>query len=217
MKNIIRSLLCLGLVCIASVRAGTVISGFNAAGSVQDAKIDNNGNVLTSNAPSAIPTNTISVTGVAATTSTNLIVLESGPVKKLIITRAIIDPGTATADGNATITINRNTVAATAAGTLASGAAMQHDPGDAVFSGIVRSGAFTVSGVTVTATSIVITVVVPISTTATPIAPLIVDFTNNGQQKGLVVPVGVTNGIMFTYSGLAGQANLGLSVDFTEQ
>lgn len=163
------------------------------------------------------PTYTVSVTGVAATAATNVMVIESGAAKTIRIKRLIYSPGTATATGFATLTVNRNTVAATAAGTAVSGASLQRDASDAAFSGVARTGAFTVVGVTTTASQIVLTIPTPIATgLITPVSPIIYDFTNNGTEKGFAIPVGTTNGAMFTHSGLTGQANFALQVEYTE-
>jgi hypothetical protein len=178
---------------------------------------DANGNSLDSVGASAVPTNTITVLGLTPTSAANLLVIESGPTKTTIIRHMTIWPGISTANGYVTLTINRNTVAATAAGTAATGTAMQHDQGDAVFSGIVRSGAFTVVGVTVTATNITFEIPSSVTTTTTPPMPMQFDFTNGGTQKGIVIPVGILNGIMISHPGVAGAADFGISVDFTEQ
>lgn len=162
------------------------------------------------------PVQTITVTGQAFTTSTNVLVIESGPSRQVIIKRITIWPGTATANGWPTLTLDRNTAAASAAGTAATSAAMQHSPGN-TFSGVVRTGSFTVVGITSTATSNVFEIPTPASSTTTLTAPMIIDLTNGGTQDGFIVPSGTTNGVMFVHSGIAGGANFGMSVDFSEQ
>ena len=158
---------------------------------------------------------TAAVTGVAPTTSTNVMVIESGSAKTVRLKRIFIQPGTATAAGIATLTLQRNTVAASASGTAQTPSA--HDTTDSAFTGLCRTGAFTLAGVTTTSTTIVFTVPTPISTAANPAIPLEIDFTDHGNQKGIQIPVGVTNGLMFTHSGLSGAAGFGLTVDFTEE
>jgi hypothetical protein len=163
------------------------------------------------------PTYMVTTPGLAPTASTNISVIESGSAKVTTIKRLIIQPGFATANGIATLTLNRNTVAATASGTQPTAATLQRNTNDAAFSGIVRTGAFTVSGVTTTASQVVIPIPTPISTTTSVQPNIIVDLTNGGTEKGFEIPVGVTNGAMFTHSGLSGATGFSLSVEWTEE
>lgn len=160
------------------------------------------------------PTYAVGVAGAAPTASTNLIVVESAAAKQTVIKRLWITPGTATAAGTATLTLVRNTVAASAAGTAVAPAA--RDSADPAFAGLVRTGAFTLTGVTQTTTQDVWTIPTPISTATNPAAPIEIDLTNRGTMKGIVLPVGVTNGAMFVHSGLAGAAGFGLKLELSE-
>lgn len=175
------------------------------------------------NVPSALglgtvrkPTYAVSSTGLTHTGSTNLVVIESGASKVTTIKRMVVCGGTATAATIGTITVNRNTVAASAAGTTPVAATLQRVTTDPAFTGVVRTGAFTVVGVTTTATSIVLPVITG-TVTAIP-GVLVYDFTNGGTEEGLTIPVGVTNGVMFTHSGGGtGAANESITVEWTEE
>lgn len=161
------------------------------------------------------PTYSFSLNALTPTASTNLCVIESSASKVTTLKRLIINPGTATANGWATLTLTRNTVAASAAGTAVTPS--PRESSDAAFAGIVRSGAFTLTGVTSTATQIAIPIPTPISTTTTPAVPFVVDFTNGGTIKGVTIPMATTNGLMLVHSGLAGAANFGITAEFTEE
>ena len=166
---------------------------------------------------SKTPTYTVSSNGLTPTSATNVLVIESGAVKTVRLKRLTIQPGYATASGIATLAIKRNTVAATAAGTAVSGATMQRVTTDAAFSGIARIGAFTVVGVTSTATTFEIPIPTPISTATNYGQPIVIDFTGNGNFEPFTIPVGVLNGLMFTHSGLSGAAGFGITAEFTEE
>lgn len=163
------------------------------------------------------PTYKIALTNLTPTASTNLLVIESGAARVTTIKRLVIQTGTATANGWPTLTLNRNTVAATAAGTTPTAATLQRNANDPAFSGVVRTGAFTVVGVTTTASQDIIPLPTPISTTTGGLTNIIYDLTNGGDIKGFEVPVGVLNGVMFTHSGVAGAANFSLTVEWTEE
>lgn len=154
--------------------------------------------------------------GLTPTVATNLIVIESGAIKITRLQRIIIQPGLATAAGFAIITLSRNTVAASAAGTLLASADIIKDANDPAFTGIVRVGAFTVAGVTITDTKFIFVIPIPI-TTGVGVSPIILDLTNNGKAKGFTIPIGVTNGAMIKHSGNAGAVNFGIIVEFTEE
>jgi hypothetical protein len=111
----------------------------------------------------------------------------------------------ATSNGTATLTISRNSVAASAAGTAVTPTAMQRDKRALYHTGIVRRGAFTVVGVTTTATEHSI----PIPTLTTPQQPFIIDV-------DITIPAGGLDGLMFTHSGLTGAADFGIAVEFEE-
>jgi hypothetical protein len=161
------------------------------------------------------PTYTVAASGLTPTAALNVAVVESGAARVTVIKRLWITPGTATAAGTATLTLNRNTVAATAAGTTV--VPTLRDTTDSAFSGISRTNGYTVTGVTVTATQDSWTIPTPISTATNPAAPIEIDLTNKGTEKGIVIPVGTTTGASFIHSGLAGAAGFGLKVEFTEE
>ena len=163
------------------------------------------------------PTYMVTTPGLTPTASTNISVIESSAVKVTTIKRLIIQPGFATANGIATLTLNRNTVAASASGTNPAATTLQRNANDPAFGGVVRTGAFTVVGVTTTASQVVIPIPTPISTTTSVQPNIIVDLTNGGTEKGFEIPVGTTNGAMFTHSGLAGATGFSLSVEWTEE
>lgn len=172
---------------------------------------------LNVNGESISPTYTVSSNGLTPTAATNVMVIESGATKSVRLKRLIIQPGTATAAGIATLTVSRNTVAATAAGTAVSGATMKRVTTEANFSGIARVGAFTVVGVTSTDTTFAIPIPTPISSATNPSQPIVIDFTAGGNLQGFKIPVGATNGLMFKHSGLSGAANFGILAEFTEE
>ena len=152
-------------------------------------------------------------TGVTATAATNVMVIESAATKSVRVRRLRIQPGTATAAGTGTLTIYRNTVAASAAGTLITNSAIARDPGQ-VFGGVVRTSGFTLTGVTSTATSQVIQFAVP----TTLGQPFDIDLTDGGSMAALLNQAGTFNGVMFQVSNLGtGAANFGLTADFTEE
>lgn len=165
---------------------------------------------------SKTPTYTVSSNGLTPTASLNVLAIESGAVKTVRLKKLIVQPGYATAAGIATLTIKRNTVAATAAGTAVSGATMQRVATDAAFSGIVRKGAFTVVGVTSSSTTYEFPIPTPISTATNFADPIVIDFTD-GDLEPFTIPVGVLNGLMITHSGLAGAAGFGILAEFTEE
>src|SRR6266851_4427818 len=57
---------------------------------------------------------------------------------------------------------------------------------------------------------------VPATITAA-FAPIVVDFTLGGSIKGLVIPIGTSNGILVRDSGAPGATNLSLVLIFTEE
>lgn len=162
------------------------------------------------------PTYTVSSNGLTPTAATNLMVIESGATKTVRLKKLTIQPGFATTSGFATLTVSRNTVAASAAGTQVSGATMQRVTTDAAFGGIARVGAFTVAGVTTTDSSYIITLATPASTLA-PATPIVIDFTTGGNMEPFAIPVGTTNGLMLKHSGLAGATGFGITAEFTEE
>lgn len=163
---------------------------------------------------SAKPSYNYAQTGLTPTASTNLLAIESGASKVTRLKRLIIQPGTATAAGIATLTINRETTAgSTNAVTIDN--TFNRDTSDANYSGIVRSSGLAAG--TNAATKWVIPIPTPINTTANPAAPIIVDFTNGGTQKGFMIPVGTANGLLFVHSGLAGAAGFGIEAEWTEE
>ena len=203
------------LLLLAGTLHAQISLGVDSSGNPQPMKVDSNGNMIDSVGASAFPTFTASVTGLSPTSALNVMAIEAGTTKRLIIRKLTIFPGVSTANGFATLTLQRNTVAATAGGTAITAAILQHNPADTAFSGIARTSP-TVVGVTTVATSTIIQIASPVSTTTTPAQPIQIDFTNGGTQEGFIVPAGVTNGLMFTHSGVGGAANFGISVDFTE-
>lgn len=156
------------------------------------------------------PTYSASVYGLTPTAALTAMVIESGASKLTRIKRIRVQPGTAGAAGIATLTINRHTGAASAAGTTLSAAS--RDQSDDAYSGIIKTGSPTFAGVTITPTNLVF----DIPTLTTPQQSIVFDLTNNGTEKGISIPIGVTNGISFTHSGLAGAAGFGMIVDMTE-
>ena len=148
--------------------------------------------------------NAASVTGLTPTAQTDIMVIESGAYLQSRIKRLIITPGIATAAGTPTLTLVRNSVAASAAGTAVTPVSMQKDKRALYHTGIVRTGAFTLVGVTSTATSIVI----PIPTLTSPTQPFVVDLGD------VEIPAGGLDGIMFRHSG--GATQFGLTVEFEE-
>ena len=159
-------------------------------------------------------TYTYTQTGLTPTTSTNIVAIEAGASKATKITRLIINPGTATANGWATLTLNRETAAGTTNSVTVS-STFNLDPGDANFSGVVRSSGLT-NG-TMAAQTFQIIVPTPISTTTSPAAPIVVDLENSPHLKPIVIPAGTANGAVFVHSGLSGAANFGLTVEWTEE
>jgi hypothetical protein len=157
----------------------------------------------------------VTVAALAPTTATNLIVIEAGASKNLVVKRLIINTGTATASTMGLLTINRNSSVATAAGTVQSGAPTQRYPADPAFSGIIRTGAFTTTSVVSTASHATIALPTPISTGAF-MPPIVYDFTNGGTERGFIVPAGVTNGVMFSHSGIVGAGGYSMTVEFSE-
>lgn len=179
--------------------------------------VDPLNNLQTTIGDTAIPTFAVSQAGLAITASTDVLVIEAGTTKTTMIKRIIVFPGFATASGVATLTISRNTVAASTAGTLVTSATAQRFTTDTAFSGIMRVGAFTHAGTTTVATQILIPLPTSASTTVGAAPPFIYDLTNEGSTEGMKIPPGVTNGVMFTHSGLAGGTGFYILVEFTER
>lgn len=179
--------------------------------------VDPLNNLQTTIGDTAIPTFAASQANLSITASTDVLVIEAGAVKTTIIKRIIVFPGYATAAGVATLTVSRNTVAASAAGTLLTSATAQRFTTDAAFTGIMRVGAFTHAGTTTVATQILIPLPTSASTTVGAAPPFVYDLTNEGSTEGLKIPPGVLNGVMFTHSGLAGGTGFYILVEFTER
>lgn len=94
---------------------------------------------------------------------------------------------------------------------------MQRDPSDLPFTGLAKKNVTNINTAIMSLTQFVFQIPVPASTLA-PSSPLNFDFTNAGTEKGISIPVGTTNGLIFGYSGSgAGATGFGMSVDFTEE
>ena len=153
---------------------------------------------------------TAAVTGIAATTTNNLIVIESGAAKRTTIRKIYFTPGTATAAALINLTVYRETSASSGGATQTPSGRQSSDS----FSGIVRITNPTLG------TNATTNIVFPVPTAITASVystPFVYDFTNGGTEPGLVLPIGTANGVAFQTAGGAGGAGVGLLVEFTEE
>lgn len=159
---------------------------------------------------------TASVYNLSPTAPLSAMVIASGATSITRLKRLIVYPGNATATTTAYLSVVRITGAAVTGGTQIAAAAMQKDPRDIDFSGTVKVGNFTVPGVVETLTQTIIPIPTP-ANTLSPQAPFIFDFTNGGTEKGIAIPAGVTNGLLFAHGGAgAGASGFGMLLDWTE-
>jgi len=159
------------------------------------------------------PTFAASVSSLTPTASTNVMVIEAGSALTTRLRRIVVTPGNGTNAGYPTLTLSRNSVAATTGGTT--GTIPATDLSQGSFSGVVRTGGFSTSGVTTAATAYVFPL--PTPAVGNVGAPFEFDFTNNGMNAGLAIPAGTTNGVMFTHSGLTGAQYFGLLAEWAEE
>ena len=153
---------------------------------------------------------TAAVTGIAATATNNLIVIESGAAKRTTIRKIYFTPGTATAASLINLTVYRETSASSGGATQTPSGRQASDS----FSGIVRITNPTLG--TNAATNIVFPVPTAIAASVYS-TPFVYDFTNGGTEPGLVLPIGTANGVAFQTAGATGGAGVGLLVEFTEE
>jgi hypothetical protein len=162
---------------------------------------------------------TASVFNEAYTTSNGLvsaIALESGPFKTTRIRRLVVQPGLATSTTVATLCVFRYTTAAVTGGAITT-ASMQKETTDPAYTGLAKKNITNVNAAIQSLTQFVFQIPVPASTLS-PAAPLVFDFTNGGTEKGIGIPIGTTNGVLFGYSGSGtGATGFGMQVDFTEE
>jgi hypothetical protein len=80
-------------------------------------------------------------------------------------------------------------------------------------------GTYRVAGATAgTAGTTVYNIPVFTPTAVAAYTPQIIDFTNNGTMKGIVIPAGTTNGVYLSaVNGAAGAANVSMAIEFTEE
>ncbi len=148
----------------------------------------------------------------STTSPSNLFVIESGPTKQTILRAIIINfSGTQTTAGIRTISFTRTTTASVGGVFVPS----RYDNGDANFSGIFRALP-SVLGTLDQGVGFDVDFFVPATITAA-FAPIVVDFTLGGSIKGLVIPIGTSNGILVRDSGAPGATNLSLVLIFTEE
>lgn len=197
----------------------TAYTSGSASGALIIESVPNNAGVDNSYKPTyAISVNDLQPTGVS-----NVLQLESGASKSTIIKQLIINPGVATAAGYANLTIAKVTGAGTgmSIGTPSFSpiplSGLNRQDTDPLYSGTVRISGFNWSGSLSSATGIKIPLPTSITTATNPAATIVYDLTNGGTQKGLVIPVGTANGVLFQHSGLGGAASFGLTVEFTEE
>ena len=153
---------------------------------------------------------TAAVSGIAATTTNNLIVIESGAAKRTTIRKIYFTPGTATAASLINLTVYRETSASSGGATQTPSGRQASDS----FSGIVRITNPTLG--TNAATNIVFPIPTAIAASVYS-TPFVYDFTNGGTEPGLVLPIGTANGVAFQTAGASGGAGAGLLVEFTEE
>jgi hypothetical protein len=161
-------------------------------------------------------TYTASVYNLSPTSPLSAMVIQSGATRITSIKRVIIYPGNATTTTTAYLSVVRTSGSAVTGGTQIDSTIMERDERDSVHSGTVKVGAFTVPGVTETLTQMIIPIPTP-ANTLSPQDSFEVDFTNGGTTKGIRIPAGITNGLLFAHGGAgAGASNFGMLVDFTE-
>ena len=153
---------------------------------------------------------TAAVSGISATTTNNLIVIESGAAKRTTIRKIYFTPGTATAASLINLTVYRETSASSGGATQTPSGRQSSDS----FSGIVRITNPTLG--TNAATNIVFPIPTAIAASVYS-TPFVYDFTNGGTEPGLVLPIGTANGVAFQTAGATGGAGAGLLVEFTEE
>lgn len=161
------------------------------------------------------PTFNIYVQGAAPiSASFNLAIIESGASPAITKLRRIIiwNPGNATAAQKTNFSIYRETTASSA-GTAFTPIA--HDSSDTAFTGVARITNPTAG--TLGANPIYrFSLFTPAALAA--FTPLVFDFTNNNLTKGLIIPTGITNGLLFRAdNGAAGYANLDFTIELTEE
>lgn len=158
------------------------------------------------------PTYQYSQSGISAISGANVLAIESGAAKATTIKRLTVTSGTATAAVISQLTLQRETSAG-ATNSVTIDNTFNRDPGDTNFSGIVRSNNLT-PGATVTTKQ---SWDIPVPATGTLPTVTVIDLTNNGQEKGIVVPPGTANGANFVFGGTAGGAGFGIRAEWTEE
>ena len=161
----------------------------------------------------AHPTYHYTQSGLAPTSLTNIMAIESGASRTTRIVRLVIYPGNATAAGVAYLSLLRETTAGSTNAVTASNI-YNRNPNDPLFSGIIRSNGLTPG--TNTANGFFFPIPTPASSATSPASPIVIDLSNDNNAQGLVIPQGTNNGIVFTHSGLAGAAGFSLTAVWTE-
>lgn len=137
--------------------------------------------------------------------------IEAGATKTIRVRKlTIFNPGLVTAAQLTILGILRTTAASTGGATQS---IFPSGVNDEAFSGIVRTGGPTVSlGAELWRGAVYTPTVVSVFT------PLVIDFTNGGQTKGIEIPPGTAKGIaLVAQNGAAGGSFFAYSFDFTEE
>jgi len=157
------------------------------------------------------PIYALSIGASATALPTRLLSLEAGPNKKTIVKAVVIwTVGTQSSSGLRNWQWIRETTPATGSTVTPN----KNESSDANFSGICRPGpsASGTLGLSVGPNNFFL---VPGSLNSNG-PPTILDYTFGDTQKGLVIPAGISNGLLLQDSGAAGAANLNFTVFFTE-
>jgi hypothetical protein len=154
---------------------------------------------------------------IAATTGTwNAFSLEqpAGPTKTLYLKRIVVwNPGKVTTPATILVQLLRQTTAAaTGDGAMTP---LVHDTADTATAVGRYGNATSVTAGTTGAAATSFAMWVPAAVAAAP--PLIIDLTNGGSCKGIVIPKTANNGVLVRVLGAAGASNLTMTAHWTEE
>lgn len=155
---------------------------------------------------SAYATYTVTVSSQANTTSSHAIVIEAPAASAVRILKVrILAPGIQTTAGVRLLQLIRTTTAGTGGAVTPA----VHDPADSAYGGICR--AKPTAG---TAGTVLQDIPLFVPTAVAAFAPILFDYADVSQDKALVIPAGVANGIALLDPGAAGGSGFSASITF---
>ncbi len=192
----------------AAVTGNPVLIGGSDGTNARTIVTDTAGNINVTPGASVHATYVASVTAIAATTASQIIVIEAPTANRVFIRRIVIwNIGTDTSAG----TVDFNLVRTTTAGTGGVITPAQMDTADAAFGGVVRS----LPSPGGTLGTVIFHMTIDVNNTATTQAPYIIDFDGNRAGKPPIIPAGTANGIALYSPGATGAAAFAASIEFS--